>query len=213
MTRNKFIKIIFAFLLFTSFLSTPIATAQFEPILTITPEQDGQPVNTISISSDGRWFLTGTYRPILWDSQTGEMIRIFHGHDELSLNLIVPVIITGSTFSNDNRILATGDDGFNAVVSDVNTGDALIKVKSYSTDPTGGGMKGLAFTPDGRKLLTGASNGALQLWDVRTGEELKRYINRGVILSLFLLPDGNRAVIWFTGVIVIFDINQDLYND
>ena len=74
-------------------------------------------------------------------------------------------------------------------------------------------MKGLAFTPDGRKLLTGASNGALQLWDVRTGEELKRYINRGVILSLFLLPDGNRAVIWFTGVIVIFDINQDLYND
>ena len=57
--------------------------AQFEPALSITPEQDGQQIRTVSISSDGRWIVTGTNQPILWDAQTGEKIRTYHGHDGL----------------------------------------------------------------------------------------------------------------------------------
>ena len=58
-------------------------------------------------------------------------------------------------------------------------------------------------------MLTGASNGALQLWDVESGLELMRYRDRGVIESLFILPDGNRFVLWRTGAVIIIDLNND----
>ena len=183
--------------------------AQFEPALSITPEQDQQQVNSVSISSDGRLVVTCTDRPILWDAQTGEKIRTYHGHDGLLVNNIGPVVIYSSAFSNDNRFLITGDDGFYAVVSDVNTGEVIFRCRSYDLYPLGFGMLGVSFTPDGNKVLTGASNGALQLWDVRTGDELKRYRDRGGVQTLFILPDGNRAIIWRAGAVIIIDLQND----
>ena len=66
--------------------------AQIEPALSFSPDQDQQQIITISISSDGRWIVTGTNQPILWDAQTGEKIRTFHGHDEFAATSIAPLL-------------------------------------------------------------------------------------------------------------------------
>jgi WD40 repeat protein len=50
---------------------------------------------------------------------------------------------------------------------------------------------GIAFTPDGQKLVSGAQDGLIKIWDVSTGEELATLQgHEGSILSLALAADG-----------------------
>ena len=56
-----------------------------------------------------------------------------------------------------------------------------------------GSVRGIAFTPDGKRLLASGFHGLLVLWDVDTGAVLDR--TRGPdALSLAIAPDGRRAV-------------------
>ena len=202
MINFKCTKSTIALLLLFPFLSTPIATAQFEPVLSIEVNPiGGVDVQAAEISPDGSKIITATRVPIVWNAITGERILTFTAN---TANYIRSV-----AFANDNYTVATGDGRHNAFIWNIRTGDVLQRVTGYDMDPTGGGITGVAFTPDGTKLLTGDGNGALQLWDVKTGQEIKRYRDQGGIETLFILPDGNRFVIWRAGAVVIID----LYND
>lgn len=54
---------------------------------------------------------------------------------------------------------------------------------------------GLAFTPDGRGLLAGGSDGSLILWDVATGRERVRLLENGpAITAVAVSPDGKVLV-------------------
>ena len=48
---------------------------------------------------------------------------------------------------------------------------------------------------DGRRVLSGAGDGALRLWDLETGAELRRFEgHEGAVSSLTVLADGQRAL-------------------
>ncbi len=52
-------------------------------------------------------------------------------------------------------------------------------------------VQALAFTPDGRGLLAGAQDGSLVLWDVATGRERLRLLEKGLAISAVAVsPDG-----------------------
>jgi WD40 repeat protein len=52
----------------------------------------------------------------------------------------------------------------------------------------------LAFTPDGRRALTGSEDRTMRLWDLETGQEVRRF-EEGTsnFVSLAVFPDGRRA--------------------
>src|SRR6266545_8026626 len=55
----------------------------------------------------------------------------------------------------------------------------------------------VAFTPDGKKALSGGFDGTGILWDVRTGKQLARY-RTGDVMDVAILPGGQKAL-WVRG--------------
>jgi WD40 repeat protein len=58
-----------------------------------------------------------------------------------------------------------------------------------------GAVRGVAFSPDGRRALTGGADRALRLWKVSTGEALRVFEGHAATVSNILFsPDGRRAL-------------------
>jgi WD40 repeat protein len=54
----------------------------------------------------------------------------------------------------------------------------------------GGLITGLAFMPDGQRIVSGSKDGTVSLWDAQTGVELRRIDHRSELDRLALSPDG-----------------------
>jgi WD40 repeat protein len=58
-----------------------------------------------------------------------------------------------------------------------------------------GGVKTIAYSPDGKFLLSGGEDQTLKLWDVASGKELRTFIgHRDAVTSVAFSPDGRLAV-------------------
>jgi WD40 repeat protein/serine/threonine protein kinase len=109
--------------------------------------------------------------------------------------------INGVAFSPDGARVASVSGAFvgdrpsltgDLVVRDVATGQEIF---SHPNVPSG--FRGVAFSPDGRRIAAGNAS-ALVIWDAATGEELFRLTDPGdrdlPLLSLAYSPDGRRII-------------------
>jgi WD40 repeat protein len=98
----------------------------------------------------------------IWNAATGERLHELRGHAERTPSNFTSMLYC-CTFSADGRHLATGDRIGHVIVWDVATGRQLAAVDApllYTWDGVQrirsiGGVRGLAFSPDGNHLAVG----------------------------------------------------------
>jgi WD40 repeat protein len=160
----------------------------------------------------------------LWDLSTNQEVRRFAGHDNYvygvafspngqyvasgSADKTVRVYergtaklvraIAGQTadtyyvaFSRDNRfVFSCGDSA--AHMWEIATGK---EARKFEAGGMSGYVKGMALSPDGRRLLTGHEDKLLRLWDVDTGKEIQRFEGHtDTVNCVSFSADGMRAL-------------------
>ncbi len=125
-------------------------------------------VRSVDLSEDARYALTGSdaYKAKFWNVETGELLQ------ELQLGNVVDTV----ALSPDGDLAFSSGSLDQAVIWDTQSG----KIKHTLTTMGDFFKKRVSylsarFSKTGDRLLTGTASGLVQLWDVRTGKELKRW--------------------------------------
>jgi len=165
-----------------------------------------------AFSPDGRQIITGGSCLTLWDSFTGEKIRSI-ADDAISGSIVC---------SPDGKLVATAYLDYSSTVRmkiwNVEIGQCK-HVLQYSLPKLQKGYFqsyaiGMAFSPDGKELLTGDVATRFLSWSTETGQILREYhalgSMRDPIYGILFLPDGNRAMVQRgIGEIYLVDLRND----
>ncbi|HEX7680036.1 MAG TPA: WD40 repeat domain-containing protein, partial [Thermoanaerobaculia bacterium] len=119
----------------------------------------------LRFSPDGRWLLSSTDDTVtLWD--------LAEGRKHCAADIDSPIM--DATFSPDGNTFAIGTEEATFALYDSSRCTALRTLDrpdTFALDAT------VAFTRSGRRLLTAASDGFAELWDVETGARLQTFDN------------------------------------
>ena len=134
-----------------------------------TISEDLYQVNFISFSPNGKYFISRSESRInfsryitIWDANSYIKIRDI----SISENF-VPIV-----FNQNGSIIATIPyDGRNIQLIDIVTGKEIKTISVISGNR--GEVTCLAFSPDGKMIVSGSDDKSIKLWDVATGKEIR----------------------------------------
>jgi WD40 repeat protein len=134
----------------------------------------------LAVSPDGTLVATSGYDGMirLWNAQTGELKRVFVGHDSY---------VYGLAWSADGRYLASAGVFDSTVrVWETNTGLPVKVLRGSKDAPVV-----VAWSPDGSLLAAGTINsGNVPIWQAATGKLLRTAEVGKTVTSLAFAPDG-----------------------
>jgi WD40 repeat protein len=124
-------------------------------------------VESLVYSPDGKTLASGAFQEvILWDAQTGAMLRRPDGFADRVVAL---------AFSHDGKLLATGGGAPTAdgeiKIFEAATGKLIVDIKNGHSDT----VFDVSFSPDDKKLATGAADKFVKTFEVPSGKFLKSF--------------------------------------
>jgi WD40 repeat protein len=140
----------------------------------------------VAFSPDGKYFASGGKGTKLWDLATRQEIMTFDNSPALSI-----------TFSPDGKHFLCGGPGPLAVFSkpkptmkmfDVATGGAIIDFKIQPTLKHR--VESVAYSPDGKYVLSGSIDGIIDLWDISLGKSIRTVEIGRPVRALSFSSDG-----------------------
>jgi hypothetical protein len=119
---------------------------------------------------------------MVYDKKTGQRVRALTGQTAES---------TYVAFSHDGRfVFSCGDSA--AHMWEIATGK---EARKFEVGGNSGYVKGMALSPDGRRLLTGHEDKTVRLWEVATGKELRRFEGHTAAVNCVAFShDGTQAL-------------------
>jgi WD40 repeat protein len=153
-------------------------------------------VDFIAISPDERTILSASSDDtlILWNIETGQILRRFEYNSDL----------TFVVFSPDGRTAISGGRDTTIVLWDVKTGDIIRRFTEYENE-----IYQIAFSPDGRTILAGGKgddSSVVQL-DIETGQIIRRFEgHEGNVEGIEFVLDGSAFLSMSSdGVLILWD--------
>jgi WD40 repeat protein len=123
----------------------------------------------------------------VFNAQTGRPINKF--------SVLRGYFVRSVALSPDGQRLVDGNNDWdhNVGIWDVKTGKQLLDLKGHSR-----GVVAVAYSPDGKQVLTGGLDGTARLWNATTGAQQRvfRPDSASAVASVAFSPDGSKA---FTG--------------
>ncbi len=153
----------------------------------------------LAFTPDGKFIISAGSDKVIrvWDWRAGRTVRTIRGQSGLGQEGKIYAI----ALSPDGRWLAVG--GFMATFTGSNQIDVgAIRLYDFASGELkallkghGNAVSGLAFSPDGKKLISGSGDNTAIIWDVDEKSRLHRLEgHRDVIDAVGFTPDGARAV-------------------
>jgi hypothetical protein len=139
-------------------------------------------ITCLAMSPDGRLALSGSRDTTVrvWDLHAGKPLHTLAGHAKL--------VGSVAFFADSRRGISSGADG-SVRLLDAITGRPIGHVNQRTN-------WAVALSPDGKLALSGGStDNAVLLWEVQTGQEIRRFQGHTeFVRSLAFAPDGRRAL-------------------
>jgi WD40 repeat protein len=133
--------------------------------------------NSVKFSPGGQYVLSGEDTVLkLRDARTGYILKTFVDEGTGQIDVV--------TFSPDGKYAAAGSQDGKIRLWDVQSGAKIRTFTGHSDE-----ISGLAFSPDGRKIISSADASA-RLWDVATGEEIAAMMAFDEKEWLVITPEG-----------------------
>jgi WD40 repeat protein len=151
----------------------------------------------------------------LWDAESGALRHELKGHQAITPHHY-PSMLHACAFSSDGKFVATGDKVGHVVVWEVASGQSVATLEApvlYTWDPTQrrhsiGGIRALAFSPDGNLLAAGGIGQIgnidhlegpprVEVFDWRKAQRANEFTgegSKGMVERLIFLPDGERII-------------------
>ncbi|MBZ0316182.1 MAG: TIR domain-containing protein [Anaerolineae bacterium] len=164
-------------------------------------------LDNVQFSPDGRRILTSGYvdRIHIWNAQTGQELLSLAGHSGSTMS---------ATYSPDGRYVLSGGWDNLARLWDAQIGTELMVFAGHSTRASESGnhviegfVTDVAFSPDGKYVLTGSPDRTARLWDITSGEAIRIFQHDTDVTTAIFAPDGRYILTASWGTIRVWQLN------
>ena len=169
--------------------------AEDRPLLQLDTGGHMAKIQGLAFTPDGKFIVSASNDKVIrvWEWRSGKTVRTIRGQSRPGDD----GKIFAMALSPDARWLAVG-----GYIGDREAHVAHIRLYDFASGELKGLLKGhsevvkgLAFSPDSKKLISGSAQGDAIIWDIEQRTLLHRLEgHRGEILAVDFTPDGQRAV-------------------